>query len=105
MINSRKLNRTMASEKVEVLFYKVITKDGKRMLKPLGFTTKVSLGVVRAILDNTVIPSFYDVLSKNLIERGVAAGSKVQLRAKFTESHTMLNPELKGTRILCEVEV
>ncbi len=105
MVNYRKLNKTMASEKVDIVFYLIIEKEGKRMLKPLGFDTKISLGLVKAILDNTVIPTFYDTLSKNLIERGVAAGSKVQVRARFSETHTMMNPELKGTRILCEVEV
>jgi hypothetical protein len=52
-----------------------------------------------------VITSFYDTLSRNLRERGVAPGTKVQLRAKFSEGHAMLDPALKGTRILCEVTV
>ena len=95
----------MASEKVDILFYLILEKDGKRMLKPLNFDTKISLGLVKAILDDTVIPSFYDTLSKNLIERGVARGSKVQIRAKFSPGHAMLNPDLKGVRVLCEVNI
>ena len=105
MVSRRSLNREMASEKVAILFYLIIEKNGKRMLKPLNFDTKISLGLVKAILDNTVIPSFYDTLSKNLIERGVKPGSKIQIRAKFSDSHNMLNPELKGVRVLCEVNV
>jgi hypothetical protein len=105
MVSRRNLEREMASEKVDILFYQIIEREGKRMLKPLKIETKISLMFVRAILDNTVIPSFYDTLAKNLLERGVAPGSKVQLRAKFSETHAMFNLELKGTRILCEVEV
>ena len=85
MVSRRSLDRNLALEKVDVLFYKVIEKDGKRMLKPLKLDTKVSLKLVRAIADNTIITSFYDTLSKNLRERGVAPGTKVQLRAKFSE--------------------
>ncbi len=105
MINRRKLDQSMATEKVDISFYRVIEKDGKRMLKPLSFNTHVSLKLVKAVLDNTIVPTFYETLSKNLQERGVENGTIVQLRAKFTEAHAMLNPELKGVRILCEVTV
>jgi len=105
MVSRRNLDRGLASEKVTIVFYKVIERSGKRMLKPLKFDTHVSLKLVRAIADNTVVLSFYDILAKNLRERGVAAGSKVQLRAKFSPAHEMLDPALKGTRVLCEVDV
>ena len=105
MISRRNLDRNLALEKVDVIFYQVVEKGGKRMLKPLKMDTKVSLKLVRAIADNTVITSFYDTLSRNLRERGVAPGTVVQLRAKFSEGHAMLDPALKGTRILCEVKV
>ena len=105
MVNYKRLNRTIASEKVDLIFYLVISKNGKRMLKPLGLNTKISLALVKAILDNTVIDSFYDTLSKDLINRGVAPGSRVQLRAKFNETHTMMNSALKGVKVLCEVNV
>ena len=105
MRSRRNLDRNLASEKVDILFYLVIEKKGKRMLKPLKIDTKVSLKVIRAILDNTIIPNFYDTLSRNLLERGVESGSRVQLRAKFGEAHEMLDPALKGTKILCEVDV
>lgn len=95
----------MASEKVDLVFYLVISKNGKRMLKPLSFNTKISLALVKAILDNTVIESFYETLSKDLISRGVAPGSRVQLRAKFNETHSMVDPALKGVKVLCEVDI
>jgi len=105
MVSRRNLDRSLASEKVDIVFYLIMEKKGQRMLKPLKLDTKVSLKLVRAIADNTIIPSFYDTLARNLRERGVAPGSKVQLRAKFSAVHEMVDPVLKGTRILCEVEV
>ncbi|MDD5172234.1 MAG: hypothetical protein PHF60_04335 [Candidatus ainarchaeum sp.] len=105
MVSRRNLDRNLANEKVDIIFYLIIEKGGKRMLKPLKLDTKVSLKLVRAVADNTIIPSFYDTLARNLRERGVAPGSKVQLRAKFSPVHEMLDPVLKGTRILCEVDV
>src|SRR5271157_6336962 len=105
MVSNRQLRRDLASEMVDILFYNVIQKDGKRMLKPLAIETKISLMMVRAILDNTIISTFYDTLSRNLQERGVKEGSVVQLRAKFSSNHSMIDPQLTGTRILCEVKV
>jgi hypothetical protein len=105
MVNTRGLNRNLASEKVDILFYLVIEKGGARMLKPLGFDTKISLKMVRAVLDDTIIDSFYSTLSRNLRERGVPEGSKVQLRARFSPEHSMLDPQLTGTKVLCEVDV
>ena len=75
------------------------------MLKPLKFDAKVPLKLVRAISDNTVLPGFYEKLARDLQEKGVAPGSKVQLRAKFSPNHEILDSELKGIKILCEVEV
>lgn len=75
------------------------------MLKPIDIKTKISLKMVRAILDNTIISGFYSTLSRNLIERGVKEGSLVQLRAKFSPEHAMIDPQLSGTKILCEVNV
>jgi len=63
------------------------------------------LKLVRAIADDTVIPTFYETLKQNLLDRGVVPGSKVQLRAKFNEKHAMLDPVFTGTRVLCEVTV
>ncbi len=71
MISRRNLNRSLASEKVGLVFYLVIERKGKRMLKPLKLDTKVSLKLVRAIADDTVIPEFYATLSRDLRERGV----------------------------------
>lgn len=105
MRSRRNLDRNLASEKVDILFYQVIEKNGKRMLKPLKIDTKVSLKLIRAVLDNTIISSFYDTLVNNLLDRGVKPGSRVQLRAKFNEAHEMLDPALKGTKVLCEVDV
>jgi len=105
MISRRNLDRSLATERVDLVFYLVIEKDGKRMLKPLKLDTKVPLKLVRAIADDTIIPSFYETLSRDLRDRGVEPGSKVQVRAKFSESHEMLDPALKGTKVLCEVGV
>lgn len=95
----------MASEKVDMIFYQVLEHDGKRMLRPLKLDTKVSLKLVRAIADNTVVLTFYDTLKRNLIERGVAPGTRVQIRAKFSTDHEMIDPALKGVRVLCEIVV
>jgi hypothetical protein len=102
-----RFDKSLATEKVPLLFYLIIEKDGKRLLKPLKFEHEiaVSLMLVRAIADDTVIPAFYATLQKNLLERGVKSGSVVQLRAKFNEKHAMLDPVFTGTRILCEVKV
>lgn len=105
MVSRRNLDRSLASEKVDLQFYLVIERGGKRMLKPLKMDVKVPLKLVRAIADDTVIPTFYETLAKDLRERGVAAGSKVQVRAKFSSVHEMVDPVLKGTRVLCEVDV
>jgi hypothetical protein len=105
MVTTRKIMREIASEKVTVLFYKVIEKDGKKMFKPLGFETEVSLKMVRAILDNTIISAFYDTLTRNLEDRGVVAGTTIQLRAKFAPNHSMIDPQLTGTIVLCEVKL
>ena len=105
MVSTRSLNKNLALEKVDVLFYEVIEKNKKRMLKPIKLDTKISIMMVRAILDNTIIPDFYSTLSKNLKDRKVKSGTKVQLRAKFNENHAMVDPALSGTKILCEVIV
>jgi hypothetical protein len=105
MVSRKKLDRTAANEPVDLLFYKIIEKDGRRMLKPLKIETKVPLKLVRAIADDTIVPSFYATLSKNLIERGVEEGTKVQLRAKFSPNHELIDPALKGIKVLCEVDV
>lgn len=101
----RNLDRNLALEKVDLVFYMVIERDGKKLLKPLRLDTKVPLKLVRAIADDTVIPSFYTQLAKDLRQRGVPEGSKVQVRAKFSEAHEMLDPALKGVRVLCEIDV
>ena len=103
MIGSRSLRKTLASDKVDLCFYIVSVREGRKLLKPAGCDTKVSLKLVRAILDDTVIPTFYETLSGNLLDKGIPSGSKVQLRAKFTPSHAMLDPALSGTRVLCEI--
>lgn len=105
MVSRRNLDKSLATEPVDLIFYLIIEKKGKRMLKPLKLDTKIPLKLVRAIADDTIVPSFYSTLAKNLLERGVDPGSKVQLRAKFGPSHELVDPVLKGTRILCEVDV
>lgn len=105
MVSRRSMERSAAAEEVEIIFYQVIEKDDKKILKPLKFGTKVSLKLVRSITDKTVISNFYETLSKNLMERGIEKGTKVQLRAKFSKNHEIVDPSLKGTIILCEVVV
>jgi hypothetical protein len=105
MVSRRNLDRSLALEKVDLMFYRVIERGGKKLLKPLKLDTKVPLKLVRAIADDTVIPAFYSQLARDLRERGVEAGSKVQVRAKFGPAHGMLDPALKGVRVLCEIDV
>jgi hypothetical protein len=105
MVSRKNLDKSLASERVALLFYKVIEKDGKQMLKPIKLESSVPLKLVRAIADNTIISSFYETLAEDLRKRGVEEGTKVQVRAKFSESHEMLDPALKGTKVLCEVDV
>ncbi len=106
MVSLRRAEKhAAANARVDLLFYKVIEKDGKRMLKPLAIKTQIPLIMVRAILDNTIIDTFYEQLSKDLQKRGIKEGTLVQLRAKFDKSHTMINPEYDGTLMLCEVKV
>ena len=101
----RNMDRSLASENVDLLFYLIIERDGKRMLKPLKLDSKVPLKLVRAIADDTIVQSFFETLAKDLRKRGVEPGSKVQVRAKFSESHEMLDPALTGIKVLCEVDV
>lgn len=106
MVNLKRLERQAAlNERVELLFYKVIEKEGKRMLKPLDLKTSVPIAVIKAVLDNTVLDSFYERLAKDLQARGVEPGTLVQLRAKFSKSNSTFNPAFKGTHVLCEVTV
>ncbi len=105
MISRRDLGRQIANERVDLQFYLVIERDGKKLLRPLKMDVQVPLKLIRAIADDTIIPGFYQTLAKDLRERGVPAGSKVQLRAKFRPEHEMVDPSLKGTRVLCEVDV
>ncbi len=105
MVYKRNLERSAAGEKADLLFYRVIEKDGNRMLKPLDINTKVSLKLVRAIADNTVVPTFFKTLSINLKEKGIEPGTKVQLRVRFDPVHELVDPSLKGIKVLCEVEV
>jgi hypothetical protein len=105
MVSKKQLERSAANEPVDLLFYKIIEKDGKRMLKPLKSESNVPLKLVRAIADNTIVSSFYATLARNLMERGVKEGTKVQLRAKFSPNHELIDPVLKGTIVLCEVDI
>lgn len=105
MVSTKDINKSIATEKVDILFYLVIEKGGQRLLKPLKLDTSISLKMVRAILDDTIIETFYSTLSRNLRERGVPEGSRVQLRARFSPQHAILDPQLSGTRVLCEVDV
>ena len=105
MVSRRTLDRNLAQEPVDIVFYKVIEKDGRRMLKPLKLDTKIPLKLVRAIADNTIIPRFFETLASDLRKRGVEPGAKVQMRAKFGPVHEMVDPVLKGVRVLCEIDV
>ncbi len=106
MVNLRRLERqAAASERVELLFYKIIEKGRKRMLKPLNIKTQIPLIIVKAILDDTITDKFYEKLSKDLIERGIEKGTMVQLRANFSKSNAAIDSAYKGTHVLCEVKV
>src|SRR3989338_172112 len=106
MVNLRRMERqAVANERVELLFYKVLEKNGKRMLKPLDIKTSVPIAIIKAVLDNTIIETFYERLAKDLQTRGVEPGTTVQLRAKFSKSNTAVDSALKGVHILCEVKL
>jgi hypothetical protein len=105
MVSRRNLDRNLALEKVDLVFYLVIERDGKKLLKPLKLDARVPLKLVRAIADDTVIQAFYTQLAKDLRSRGVQEGSRVQVRAKVSQAHEMLDPALKGVRVLCELDV
>ncbi|MBN1169966.1 hypothetical protein JXA56_02995 [Candidatus Micrarchaeota archaeon] len=105
MVSRRTIERLAATEQVDLLFYQIIEKKETRMLKPLKINTKAPLKLVRAIADNTIILTFYDTLARDLRAKGVAPGSRIQVRAKFTSNHEIVDPVLKGTIVLCEVDV
>ncbi|MBI5223707.1 hypothetical protein HY990_04765 [Candidatus Micrarchaeota archaeon] len=105
MIRSRDVERNLARTPVEILFYLASEKDGKRLLKPLSFKGSLNLAVIRAILENTIASNFYDTLSKDLLNKGVAPGSTVQLRAKFSTAHSLYDTQLTGTKIVCEIKI
>ena len=95
-----------ASKPVTLLFYEVKKGDAGKVLKPLPkLTTKIPMSVVKAVLDNTIAGSFYDRLVEDLKKRGIKAGSTIQLRVKFEESHKDISQEFKGILKLCEVDI
>jgi hypothetical protein len=93
------------NERVELLFYEVLEKKGKRLLKPLKLNTSVPVSVIKAVSSGTIADSFYQRLAKDLLDRGVAAGTLVQLRAKFSKSSAAIESAANGTHILCEIKV
>lgn len=106
MVNLRRMQRHAAlNERVELTFYKVTEKDGKKLLKPLSIKTSVPISVVKAVLDRTIVDSFYQRLSNDLLERGVEAGTTIQIRANFSKSNATVDPAFKGIHVLCEVKV
>lgn len=106
MVNLRRMEKqAAANERIELLFYKVIEKGGKRMMKPLDIKTNIPIAIVKAVLDNTITDNFYDRLAKDLRARGVEPGTMVQLRANFSKSNSTIDPAFKGTHVLCEVTV
>ena len=105
MVSNRSLERSLSKEPAEIQFYLISEKEGKRLLKPIKAKGSLPLGHIRAILDKTISPSFFRKLSEDLINKGVEAGSKVQLRAKFSQNHTLYDQQLKGTKIICELEI
>lgn len=106
MVNLRRMQRHAAlNERVDLVFYTVTEKDGKKILKPLAIKTTVPISVVKAVLDRTIVDSFYQRLSSDLLERGVKTGTTIQVRANFSKSNADVDPAFKGTHVLCEVKV
>ncbi len=107
MVNLRRLEKgSVANERVQLAFYKVLEKNGKKMMKPLPeLKTDVPIAIIKAVLDNTITESFYDRLARDLLARGIETGTTVQLRAVFSKSNAMVDPAFKGTHVLCEVKV
>ena len=106
MVNLKRLEREAAgNERVELRFYTVTEKHGKKILKPLAIKTSVPIAVVRAVMDKTIVGTFYQRLGSDLLERGVKSETTVQIRAAFSKSNFGVNPMFKGTVVLCEVKV
>ena len=106
MVSLRRLEKEAAgNERVELRFYTVTEKHGKKILKPLAMKTSVPIAVVRAVMDKTIISTFYQRLGSDLLERGVKSETTVQIRAVFSKSNFGVNPMFKGTIVLCEVKV
>ena len=106
MVNLRRMERqAIRNERVDLLFYKVVKKGEKGMLKPIDLKSNVPFVVIKALLDNTTTDGFYEKLAADLLQRGVQTGTTVQLRAKFSKSNATIDPAYKGTRILCEVNI
>lgn len=106
MVNLKRLEREAAgNERVELRFYTVVEKHGGKILKPLAIKTSVPIAVVRAVMDKTIIGTFYQRLGSDLLERGVKPETTVQIRAVFSKSNFDVNPRFKGTVVLCEVKV
>jgi len=106
MINLRRMEKQAAANaRVELLFYEVVEKNGKKLMKPLKLNTSVPVSVVKAVLDRTIVDSFYQRLASDLLARGVKAGKIVQVRADFSKSEGIFEDNFKGTKVLCEVKV
>lgn len=107
MVSLRRAEReAAANERVELLFYTIIEKNGKKMMKPIKLKkTEVPITVVKAILAGTIVEAFYERLARDLLAQGIDEGTTVQMRAKFSASNTAYDPAFKGTHVLCEVKV
>jgi hypothetical protein len=92
MVSKRDIERTLAREPVDILFYIVVEKDGERILKPLKYKGSLSLGLIRAILDNTITPSFYQTLSEDLTKK------VEELTKKVDEQKTVLESIVQNTQ-------
>lgn len=91
---------------VPLLFYEVIERKGRKMMKPLDIKTEITFAMVKAISENTIIEAFYERLSLDLRKRGVKEGTLVQLRADFSKCEGAVDSsQKKGTHVLCEVRV
>ena len=104
MVSLRRLEKEAAEMKEWNLGFILLPKNTGKILKPLAMKTSVPIAVVRAVMDKTIISTFYQRLGSDLLERGKIE-TTVQIRAVFSKSNFGVNPMFKGTIVLCEVKV
>ena len=69
MVSLRRLEKEAAEMKEWNLGFILLPKNTGKILKPLAMKTSVPIAVVRAVMDKTIISTFYQRLGSDLLER------------------------------------